>query len=161
MKAKWSTGQRGKSQPLQCGVLLLHRCEGRSNRQSCVTPGAFCAAEACSRADNTEQPVAATDNTEQHLCNAALHKTHRTLSQTKGNYFVQPRKGNNGNFPVNLNSGPMFSQTGNVQMAKQFDNLTVSPIGLFISSQLSKYAVDEFHVYVYSKYFQYADVTST
>lgn len=47
-----------------------------------------------------------------------------------------------------------------MQMAKQFDNLAVSSTGHLVSSHLSKYAVDEFHVYVSSKYFQYAAVTS-
>lgn len=43
---------------------------------------------------------------------------------------------------VLLSAEAVFPQNSNMQMAKQFDNLTVSPTRLLVSSHLFKYAVD-------------------
>lgn len=47
-----------------------------------------------------------------------------------------------------------------MQRANQFDYLTMSPVGLWPSSPLSKHTVAEFHLYISSKYFSSADATS-
>lgn len=59
---------------------------------------------------------------------------------------------------VLLNAEPVLPP--NTQRANQFDYLTMSLIGLWLSSHLSKQTVDEFHLYLSSKYFPCADATS-
>lgn len=74
-------------------VLTHSKCEGLCNQQSPITSATFCAERIYSRADNTDQPAAFTNNREWPLCNTAPHRTCPPLSETRDNYFIQPRKG--------------------------------------------------------------------
>lgn len=54
MKARWSAGQRGKNQLLQCGnTFFIHnRFEGYHKQQTHITPATFHAAGAWNRSNN-------------------------------------------------------------------------------------------------------------